>query len=72
MKLAKEEILEKIELVELLLKQTKQEVLKTKNSSLDGMITGAYYKEYSLEKIKRNCITIRQELNDVRKGCQER
>ena len=72
MKLAKEEILEKIELVELLLKQTKQEILKTKNSSLDGMITGSSIGGYSLEKIKRNCITIRQELNDIRRGCQER
>ena len=71
MKLAKEEILEKIELVELLLKQTKREVLKTENSSFDGWIKASYNGEYSLEKIKRNCITIRQELNDVRKGCEQ-
>ena len=63
-------MIEKIQLVEMLVKETKKEILKTKNSSLDGMITGAYCKEYSLEKIKRNCITIRQELNEIRKNCK--
>ena len=66
----KEEMIEKIQLVEMLVKETKKEILKTKNSLFDGMITGACFREYSLEKIKRNCITIRQELNEIRKNCK--
>lgn len=52
-----------------LLEKTKLELLKA-DVSENGDIRTSYNGNASLEKIKRNCTTVRDLILDVRKGCE--
>ena len=69
----KEEMLTDINLSIELLKKTKEELEKVENACYKkSTVDISLRREYSLNRIARNCITVRDLLNNIRKGCQFR
>lgn len=64
----KEEMLDSIIVMKYLLKEIDNELRKAR--TIDGRIFYSDNGEYSLEKVKPNCTTIRELLLELRKDCE--